>query len=319
MAGSQARFQMCRRSLASVVNTTLIGTPGVKRSSDQPKLTYNGLTDDGRGTGGAEPLVSWLESGGKAMKSSSLLIACLSISAALILFGSPAQASGESNKQPTDAKTPPSPTSTSADRTLVYKPPLRGAPATRVGGGTRSGETTSITLSVLAPDHTGYTVQGKPTIYWYVSKPITSPVELTVTAQEAIEPLLELTLPPPIKEGIHALRLTDHGVSLKPEVEYQWFVAVVKNPDERSKDVLAGGSIKRVPPSEAVRTKLSELGEIMWPAVYAESGLWYDAVDEISKLIQANPADGGLREQRASLLTQAGLSQAAAYDRNTLK
>ncbi len=202
---------------------------------------------------------------------------------------------------------------------LSYKAPLRGAPATRVGGATRSGEATSMTLSVLAPDHTGYTVQDKPTIYWYVSKAITSPVELTVTAPEAIEPLLELTLTPPIKEGIHALRLTDHGIALKPEVEYQWFVAVVTNPDERSKDILAGGSIQRVAASESVRTKLNEVGEIMWPAVYAESGLWYDAVDEISRLIQANPADGGLRAQRASLLAQVGLAQAAAYDRNTLK
>ncbi|MEE8513105.1 MAG: DUF928 domain-containing protein, partial [Gammaproteobacteria bacterium] len=187
---------------------------------------------------------------------------------------------------------------------LSYKAPLRGAPATRVGGATRSGQATSMTLSVLAPDHTGYTVQDKPTIYWYVSKAITSPVELTVTAPEAIEPLLELTLTPPIKEGIHALRLTDHGIALKPEVEYQWFVAVVTNPDERSKDILAGGSIQRVAASESVRTKLNEVGEIMWPAVYAESGLWYDAVDEISRLIYANPADGGLREQRASLLAQ---------------
>ncbi len=202
---------------------------------------------------------------------------------------------------------------------LSYKVPLRGAPATRVGGGTRAAAETTFALSVLAPDHTGYTVREKPTIYWYISKAITSPVELTVTTQEAIEPLLELILKPPVKEGIHALRLTDHGVALKPEVEYEWFVTVVTNPDERSKDILVGGSIQRVTAAESVRTKLDEVGEAMWPAVYAESGLWYDAVDEISRLIQANPADGGLRAQRASLLAQVGLAHAAAYDRNTLK
>ena len=202
---------------------------------------------------------------------------------------------------------------------LSYQAPLRGAPATRVGGGTRGAAEATFALSVLAPDHTGYTLREKPTIYWYISKAITSPVELTVTTQEAIEPLLELILKPPVKEGIHALRLTDHGVALKPEVEYEWFVTVVTNPDERSKDILAGGSIQRVATSESVRTKLDEVGEAMWPAVYAESGLWYDAVDEISKLIYANPADGGLRAQRASLLAQVGLAQAAAYDRNTLK
>jgi hypothetical protein len=203
---------------------------------------------------------------------------------------------------------------------LSYQAPLRGAPATRVGGGTRGAAEATFALSVLAPDHTGYTVREKPTIYWYVSKAITtSPVELTVTAPDEIEPLLELILKPPVKEGIHALRLADHGVALKPEVEYEWFVTVVTNPDERSKDILAGGSIQRVATSESVRTKLDEVGEAMWPAVYAQSGLWYDAVDEISRLIYANPADGGLREQRASLLAQAGLAQAAAYDRSGLK
>ncbi len=239
------------------------------------------------------------------MKISSFTIGFLGLTTAMALSTSSAYATEAASKK------------AGAVPLLSYQAPLRGAPATRVGGGTRSGEATSMTLSVLAPDHTGYTVQDKPTIYWYVSKAITSPVELTVTAQEAIEPLLELTLQPPVKEGIHALRLTDHGIALKPEVEYQWFVAVVTNPDERSKDILAGGSIQHVAASESVRTKLDEVGEAMWPAVYAQSGLWYDAVDEISKLIYANPADGGLREQRASLLTQAGLTQAAAYDRNS--
>ena len=79
---------------------------------------------------------------------------------------------------------------------LSYKVPLRGAPATRVGGGTRGAAEATFALSVLAPDHTGYTVREKPTIYWYVSKAITtSPVELTVTAPDEIEPLLELICP----------------------------------------------------------------------------------------------------------------------------
>jgi hypothetical protein len=241
------------------------------------------------------------------MKISSFTIGFLGLTTAMALSISSAYAAEAASKK------------AGAMPMLSYQAPLRGAPATRVGGGTRGAAEATFALSVLAPDHTGYTVQDKPTIYWYVSKAITSPVELTVTAPEAIEPLLELILTPPIKEGIHALRLTDHGIALKPEVEYQWFVAVVTNPDERSKDILAGGSIQRVAASESVRTKLNEVGEIMWPAVYAESGLWYDAVDEISKLIYANPTDGGLREQRASLLAQAGLAQAAAYDRNTLK
>lgn len=200
-----------------------------------------------------------------------------------------------------------------------YQPPLRGAPATRVGGGTRSVGTKSVQLSVLAPAETGYTTRDKPTIYWYVSETINSPVELTLNTTEplrdAATPTLELTLQPPIAKGVHAVRLDQHGVILKPDVEYQWFVAVVSNPAQRSNDVIAGGSIKRVAQNEAVQARLKSAPQSQWSAVYAQSGLWYDAIDQLSQSISANPADRRLRQQRAALLEQVGLREAAAFDR----
>jgi len=190
--------------------------------------------------------------------------------------------------------------------TFSYKPPLRGAPATRVGGGTRSIGARPLTVSVLAPNETGFTTSDKPTIYWYVSEPLNTPVELTLTTTEplkdAVPPALELMLQPPIAKGVHALRLSDHGVTLKPGVEYQWFVAVVSNPAQRSSDVVAGGAIKRVE-----------------PAAYAQDGLWYDAIDQLSQRISANPADQRLRQQRAALLEQVGLREAAAFDLGTIR
>lgn len=196
-----------------------------------------------------------------------------------------------------------------------FKAPLRGAPATRVGGGTRSAGATAMTLNVLAPNETGYTTQATPTIYWYVSETINHPGEVTITGasiEDAINPLLEITLQPPISKGVHALRLEEHGVSLKLDVEYQYFVTVVKNVNQRSDDIIAGGSIKRVSPSSDVQAKLDQASPDLLPAVYAESGIWYDAIDELSKQIVANPA---LREQRAALLEQVGLREAASYDR----
>jgi len=194
-----------------------------------------------------------------------------------------------------------------AESTAVsYKPPLRGAPATRVGGGTRSIGTQALTVNVLAPNETGFTTRDKPTVYWYVSEPLNTPVELTLTTTEplkdAVPTTLELTLQPPIAQGVHALRLGDHGVTLKPGVEYQWFVAVVSNPAQRSNDVVAGGGIKRITPADAVR-----------------DGVWYDALDQLSQQISADPADARLRQQRAALLEQVGLREAAAFDRATIR
>ena len=194
-----------------------------------------------------------------------------------------------------------------AESTAVsYKPPLRGAPATRVGGGTRSVGAQALTVNVLAPNETGFTTRDKPTVYWYVSESLNTPVELTLTTTEplkdAVPTALELTLQPPIAKGVHALRLGDHGVTLKPGVEYQWFVAVVGNPAQRSNDVVAGGGIKRIAPAEA-----------------AADGVWYDALDRLSQQISANPADARLRQQRAALLEQVGLREAAAFDRNSIR
>jgi len=207
---------------------------------------------------------------------------------------------------------------TAAAPTFTYKPPMRGAPTTRVGGGTRSAGA-ALTLNVLAPGETGYTTQEKPTIYWFVSEAVNSPVELTLISIESLQaaskPLLEITLQPPLAKGIHALRLADHGITLRPDVEYQWFVAVVRNPAQRSNDTIAGGTIKRVADSDAVQSRLKQTSQAQWPAVYAEAGIWYDAIDQLSQQISTDASNRQLREQRAALLEQVGLRTAAAFDR----
>jgi hypothetical protein len=197
---------------------------------------------------------------------------------------------------------------------LAYRPPLRGAPAARIGGGIR-GTDDALTVSVLAPDHTGWTISSAPTLYWYLSKPATSRVEVTVTTDEVIDPVLEETVEAPLDAGFAALDLAAKGVELKPGVEYQWFVSVVPDASQRSVDIISGGAIERVDPSPALKGQLAGASPRTKPQVYAGEGIWYDAIASLSSLIEKNPGDRGLREQRASLLEQVGLSEAADYDR----
>ncbi|HEX5767118.1 MAG TPA: DUF928 domain-containing protein, partial [Burkholderiales bacterium] len=137
----------------------------------------------------------------------------------------------------------------------------------------------------------------------------------TESLQAAATPVLEITLQPPLAKGIHAFRLADHGVALKPGVEYQWFVAVVRNPAQRSNDVLAGGTIKRVTDSP-VPAQLKQASPAQQAALYAEAGIWYDAIDQLSRQISADQSNRQLRERRAALLEQVGLREAAAFDRS---
>jgi hypothetical protein len=189
----------------------------------------------------------------------------------------------------------------------VYKLPTRGAPGGRVGGGTR-GDKNVFVLSVLAPDHSGLTTSEQPSLYWFISNSTSLPIELTVIDSKGIKPLLETKLPAPAKAGIQRVRLADYNIRLAPGVAYRWFVAVVPEADRRSKDILAGGAIERVDVPSDLKAKMATTNKSELFALYADAGMWYDAVAAISEMIDAAPQDQTLRKQRAALLSQVGLS-----------
>jgi len=194
----------------------------------------------------------------------------------------------------------------------IYKPPIRGAPGGRVGGGSRGTPRDVFVLSALAPDHSGLTLQEQPPLYWFISNPTSFPVELTISDTSATQPLLETRLPSPVAAGIHTIRLADYGVRLARGTQYRWFVAVVPDLARRSRDILAGGTIERVDSPEALRTRLAQARPEELPYIYAETGIWYDALAAISQLIDGAPADARLRQERAALLSQVGLPQVGA-------
>lgn len=196
---------------------------------------------------------------------------------------------------------------------VVYKPPLRGAPGGRVSGGTRGNQTYS--LSVLAPNHTGLTSQDQPVLYWYVSKALSSPIELTIVDSGAT-PIIEKVLAPSTKSGIQRLPLTELGVHLEVGKQYHWFLAIVPNPKQRSEDVLAGATIERLALPENPSTHIPGSEWLSAARLYAEAGYWYDAIALISEQIELNPLDPNPRAQRVALLQQVGLQEIADYDKS---
>lgn len=196
----------------------------------------------------------------------------------------------------------------------IYVPPDVGLPGGRLGGGTRGGEVLP-QVFVLAPDHVALTTSPEPTLYWYLSGDTRERIDLTLVDDASVEPLLEVTLPGPARAGIHAVRLADHGVRLKPDVTYRWSISIVPNPARRSNDVVSAGELRLRDKSPALEARLARVKGERDVFVYAEGGVWYDALDAVSKHIADAPGDARLREYRAALLDQVGLSQAAASDR----
>src|SRR5262245_36734383 len=190
----------------------------------------------------------------------------------------------------------------------VYTPPKRGAPGGRVGGGTRGIQREVFILSVLAPDHSGFTTSEQPSLYWFISNSTSLPVELTVMDPQGVQPILETRIPAPVQAGVHRVRLADYNIRLAPGAAYRWFVSVVPDSDRRSKDIMAGGAIERVEMPEGLKAKIAQAPKSDLPSIYAEAGMWYDTVAAISDLIEAAPQDQALRKQRTALLAQVGLT-----------
>jgi len=195
-------------------------------------------------------------------------------------------------------------------------PPLRGAPSTRIGSGTRgfnSNNDSQIEVAVLAPDHTGLTTKESPSLFWFSSRPVKVEVEMTVIDEESIEPLLESRVTKETGAGFHELNLAKHNISLKPDIEYQWSVALIHSEDQRSKDTISSGSIRRVFLSPEVQTALSTSDAKQHAYILANAGIWYDAVATLSHQINQFTEDQDLKLAWASLLHQVGLENAAAH------
>jgi hypothetical protein len=165
---------------------------------------------------------------------------------------------------------------------------------------------------VLAPDHTGLTSRPQPVLYWYLSGPVTASHEFTLIAATDEEPLAEIMLSGVESAGIQRVDLADLGIRLKPDVEYQWSVAVVMDRQQRSGDILASGRVEYIEPPAGIMTGVANAHGEERVSHYAAAGLWYDALQSLDELIRSAQANLRLRQIRSSLLEQVGLEEVAA-------
>jgi hypothetical protein len=205
---------------------------------------------------------------------------------------------------------PPDVSAQSDPEPPVYKPPVRGAPASRVGGGSRGVGTELPRMYVLAPVDIGFTTKGKPDLYWFASEPSKAKVVLSIYTDDPAKPLLEQVLPPVSSPGIQRVRLADFPLELQPRVEYRWRVTMID--EARPARAVASGAIQRINVWPKLQARIQNQGsDILATAnVYAEEGLWYDALEAIGQSGETPRA----WKSRAALLQQVGLAEVSQHE-----
>ncbi len=185
--------------------------------------------------------------------------------------------------------------------------------AARVVSSTRANQPGGLAqakLYLLLPEEVALTTSAQPSLYWYLSQPVDHEINIDIVARtdEPKKLFAPVVLDgSKIHRGIQRLDLKKLAARLEPGVRYEWVVTIVVNPQKPAQNMFSSSSLWRIAPDEAdeIIARIRAAKDPRQKAdIAAEEGIWIDAMDALSELIDWQPHDVALRQVRADLLRQ---------------
>jgi hypothetical protein len=93
---------------------------------------------------------------------------------------------------------------------------------------------------------------------------------------------------------------------------YRWSIGLICDPEDRSGDAIAIGIVRRVQLSADILRQLDAADPRQKTVIYAENGIWQDALGTLAAARRANPNDTDLAADWESLLDSVKLGEIAA-------
>ena len=198
-------------------------------------------------------------------------------------------------------------TTEAAQSRIEYHPPKRGKPGVRIGGGSRGEGGQTVALAAIVPDHVALSATATPALCWHQSEPTTHTRVLVLDDGQGVKPVLEQDVDQPNRVGIQCVGLERFGVTLKAEIEYDWFIVAMIDPTQRSKDVVSGGAVMFKAPAPELAEKIKGSPGHDLPPLWAAGGYWYDAVASVITGLTEQAADPKYLAMKDALLRQGDL------------
>ncbi|GAB1543782.1 hypothetical protein NUACC21_64580 [Scytonema sp. NUACC21] len=210
------------------------------------------------------------------------------------------------------------------------KPPLRlvlpplppGEPpgGRRYGGARRSecSQDVELQLTALVPSTEskptvtnvwGLTAVERPILWFYTpyNKGSSYPADFELLDEES-NPVYKTAISLPNKPGVIGIPLPPLALSK----QYRWFFNVYCDRQQQQTPVFVEGVVQRVNLSLAISQQLQQAQPREQIAIYANNGIWHEALTTLAQLRQKNPKDAALEEDWKELLTSVGLSNIVA-------
>lgn len=188
-----------------------------------------------------------------------------------------------------------------------------GQPGISIGGGTRNSGKCNIPggeeLKALMPSQNlgavGRTVSKAPALYWYIPENTATLGEVVVVDEEQNEVYFaEFALPS--NSGIIKYEIPA-SAGLEEGKQYGWQMALLCDPDDRSRDEFVQGNILVVAKPTGLEEDLAAAKNPLEEAsAYAKAQIWHDTVSSLAEVAEQYP------EEWTELLYSVGLSEEIA-------
>ncbi|HEY9824544.1 MAG TPA: DUF928 domain-containing protein [Stenomitos sp.] len=200
-----------------------------------------------------------------------------------------------------------------------YRPPSNmQRPAGRQGAATRNDcvQNQFVFAPLVPRTNAGQTLAKRPTLYWYANHHSFTWARFELYAapnlQPTLTPLYRKTFKLQGNEPLHRIALPRDTVpALTVGQDYLWQVTLICSsggPDDDTADGsqrMIRGWIRRVPPTAELQTQIS--GFQRKYDGYAESGLWYDAIDNLAKRLRKHPQNAQFLSDWQDLVRETSL------------
>lgn len=178
-----------------------------------------------------------------------------------------------------------------------------------------------VTLLIPSKDYIGQTTSSHPTFFWHLSQAVSVPIQFTLVERGVAEPLFAKQIDS-AEVGMMKLELPQDKPGLVTGKAYKWSVTLVCNARRPSANPYFYSWIERVPTPPELKQKLSSSSNFQGQTlltesadqereralIYAQKGLWYDALASLAEAQLKNPNDWSLKEDFRSLLAQVKLT-----------